>query len=64
MYKVYWCHFGYFSEKTFTTLEDAVNYARFVGFTASFWLDEEMVATWSYFDGFRAVVFEILAQNG
>ncbi len=64
MYKVYWCHFGYFSEKTFTTLEDAVNYARFVGFTASFWLDEEMVATWDYFSGLRAVVFEILAQNG
>jgi len=64
MYKVYWRHLGYFSEMTFTTLEDAANHARFMGFTASIWLDEEMVATWGYFSGLRAVVFEILAQNG
>lgn len=64
MYKVYWRHLGYFSEKTFTTLEDAANYARFVSFAADIWLDNEVVATWSDFSGFRAVVFEILAQNG
>ena len=64
MYKVYWRYLGYFSEKTFTTLEDAVNHASFVSFTADIWLDDEVVATWGYFSGLRAVTFEILAQNG
>lgn len=64
MYKVYWRLFGYFSEKTFTTLEDAANYARFVSFDADIWLDNEVVATCSDVKGLRVVVFEILAQNG
>lgn len=64
MYKVYWRYLGYFSEKTFATLEDAANYARFVSFAADIWLDNEVVATWDYFSGLRAVTFEILAQNG
>lgn len=63
MYKVYWCHLGYFSEKIFTTLEDAVNYARFVSFAAHIWMDNEVVATWSDVSGLRAVTFEILRQN-
>jgi len=64
MYKVYWRHLGYFSEMTFTTLEDAATYARFVSFAADIWLDDEVVATWSDVRGLCVVVFEILAQNG
>lgn len=60
MFRVYFTNFGWFSESTGTTLQEAIEIARKAGFEAIIVQDTEFikglqVATWSILSGTRMI---------
>jgi len=55
MYHVYWTNHGYFSERTFTCLGDALEYGKSKCMDFSVWgaARTQMFASWSIFGGMK-----------
>lgn len=54
MFRVYFTNFGYFSQETFTNVDDAKAYVKKVFSEASVWDGDRMVASWTVFGGWRS----------
>lgn len=55
MYQIYFATFQYFSERTFSSFEEAVGFAKETGMTSQIHSNGRLVAIWDYFTGLRKI---------
>lgn len=55
MFRIWWTNFGYFSQREFTTLDEARSYGKGQCFDHVIYEGDEIIGSWSVFGGWRNV---------